>query len=221
MSSENIGLLCSRSRSQWQFKISITICLDDSFWIAEPFVSKLGMLGFLLQEGWCHTDQALCYRRVGVTLIRLCVTGGLVSHWSGFVLQEGWCHTDQALCYRRVGVTLIMLCVTGGLVSHWSGFVLQEGWCHTDQALCYRRVGVTLIMLCVTGGLVSHWSGFVLQEGWCHTDQALCYRRVGVTLVRLCVTLACHIFKKKKKVKQGKWKWWTDFKSEKRQFCKC
>ena len=43
------------------------------------------MLGFLLQEGWCHTDQALCYKRVSVTLIRLCVTGGLVSHWSGFV----------------------------------------------------------------------------------------------------------------------------------------
>ena len=39
-----IGLLCSRSRSQQNFKMSMNVCPDDIFWIAEPFTTKLGMV---------------------------------------------------------------------------------------------------------------------------------------------------------------------------------
>ena len=43
VSSENIGLLCSRSRSQMMFRISINVCLDI-FWTTELFVAKVGMV---------------------------------------------------------------------------------------------------------------------------------------------------------------------------------
>ena len=39
-----IGLLCSRSRSQQTFKMSVNVCPNDIFWIAEPFTTKLGMV---------------------------------------------------------------------------------------------------------------------------------------------------------------------------------
>ena len=39
-----IGLLCSRSRSQQSFKMSMNVCPDDIFWFAEPFTTKLGMV---------------------------------------------------------------------------------------------------------------------------------------------------------------------------------
>ena len=44
MSSENIGLLCSRSRSQPVLHLSVKVSLDDIFWIVEPFVTKPGMV---------------------------------------------------------------------------------------------------------------------------------------------------------------------------------
>ena len=40
----DIGLLCSRSKSQQNFKICINVCPDGIFWIAEPFTTKLGMV---------------------------------------------------------------------------------------------------------------------------------------------------------------------------------
>ena len=44
MSCEEIGLLCSRSRSQRSFKTLVNICPDDIFWTAEQFITKLGLL---------------------------------------------------------------------------------------------------------------------------------------------------------------------------------
>ena len=35
---------CSKSRSHQNFKMSMSVCPDDTFWIAEPFASKLGIL---------------------------------------------------------------------------------------------------------------------------------------------------------------------------------
>ena len=34
-----MGLLCSRSRSQQRFKMSVNVCTDDIFWITEHFVT--------------------------------------------------------------------------------------------------------------------------------------------------------------------------------------
>ena len=44
VSYEEIGLLCSRSRSQQNFKMSVNVCPDDIFWIAKPFITKLVMM---------------------------------------------------------------------------------------------------------------------------------------------------------------------------------
>ena len=39
-----IGLLCSRSRSQRRVRMLVNVCLDDIFWTTEQFVTKPGML---------------------------------------------------------------------------------------------------------------------------------------------------------------------------------
>ena len=80
VSSENIGLLCSRSRSQMMFRISINVCLDI-FWTTELFVAKVGMviivksqtvvpptIGCCLpdhghREGLCNQNMTVLYWR--------------------------------------------------------------------------------------------------------------------------------------------------------------
>ena len=44
MSSENVGLLCSRSMSQPRLKVSVDVSLDYILCIAEPFVTKPSMV---------------------------------------------------------------------------------------------------------------------------------------------------------------------------------
>jgi len=44
VSSENVGLLCSRSVSQPRLKVSVNVSLDDILCIAEPFVNKPSMV---------------------------------------------------------------------------------------------------------------------------------------------------------------------------------
>ena len=44
MSSENVGLLCSRSMSQPRLKVSVNVSLDDILGIAELFVTKPNMM---------------------------------------------------------------------------------------------------------------------------------------------------------------------------------
>ena len=44
VSSENVGLLCSRSMSQPRLKASVNVSLDDILRIAEPFVTKPNMV---------------------------------------------------------------------------------------------------------------------------------------------------------------------------------
>ena len=39
-----MGLLCSRSRLQQRFEMSVNVCPDDIFWIIEDFVTKFGMV---------------------------------------------------------------------------------------------------------------------------------------------------------------------------------
>ena len=46
MSSENVGLLCSRSMSQPRLKASVNVSLDDILFVhySEPFVTKPSMV---------------------------------------------------------------------------------------------------------------------------------------------------------------------------------
>ena len=53
MSSENVGLLCSRSMTQPRLKVSVNVSLDDILCIAEPFVTKPSMVRHHYQcEKW-------------------------------------------------------------------------------------------------------------------------------------------------------------------------
>ena len=51
-----MGLLCSRSRSQWRFKMSVNVCLYDIFWITVHFVTKFGMV-MRHYEPECHAEK--------------------------------------------------------------------------------------------------------------------------------------------------------------------
>ena len=53
-----IGLLCSRSRSQQHFKMSMNVCLDI-FWITEPFATKLGTV-MHHHEPDCCSKRSVC-----------------------------------------------------------------------------------------------------------------------------------------------------------------
>ena len=44
VSSETIGLLCSRSLSQPRLQVSVNVSLNNILWIAEPFVTKPSMV---------------------------------------------------------------------------------------------------------------------------------------------------------------------------------
>ena len=44
VSSENVGLLCSRSMSKTRLKVSVNVSLDDILCITEPFVTKPSMV---------------------------------------------------------------------------------------------------------------------------------------------------------------------------------
>ena len=56
MSSENVGLLCSRSVSQPRLKVSVNVSLDDTLCIAEPFVTKPISLDDLMHR-WTICNQ--------------------------------------------------------------------------------------------------------------------------------------------------------------------
>ena len=60
MSSESIGLLCSRSVSQPRLKFSVTVSLDDILWIAEPFANKPSMMIHHYKPE-CHVRKMGCY----------------------------------------------------------------------------------------------------------------------------------------------------------------
>ena len=50
-----MGLLCSRSRSQQRFKMSVNVSVDDIFWIADHLVTKFGMV-MQHHEPMCHAE---------------------------------------------------------------------------------------------------------------------------------------------------------------------
>ena len=57
---EKIGSLHSRSRSQWRFKMSMNVCLDNILWTADHFVTILGMV-MQHHEPECHGEKIVCY----------------------------------------------------------------------------------------------------------------------------------------------------------------
>ena len=53
------GLLDTRSRSQQNFKMSMNVCPDDIFQIAEPFTTKLGMVMHHYKPD-CFSKRMVC-----------------------------------------------------------------------------------------------------------------------------------------------------------------
>ena len=59
VSYEKMDLLCSRSRSQQNIKMSMNVCPDDIFWPAETFTTKLDMV-MHHHEPDCLSKQLYC-----------------------------------------------------------------------------------------------------------------------------------------------------------------
>ena len=59
--SENVGLLCLRSVSQPWLNISVSVSLDDIFWIAEPFLTKPSIVTHYTPE--CHVQKWVAVSR--------------------------------------------------------------------------------------------------------------------------------------------------------------
>ena len=91
MSSENVGLLCSRSMSQPRLKVSVNVSLDDILCIAEPFVTKPNMvrhhykparhmrkMGFYLQVKVTVTEFRFIQSNMNISIIcsELLIFGG-------------------------------------------------------------------------------------------------------------------------------------------------
>ena len=76
MSYEEIRLLCSGSKSRQNFKLSVNVCLDGIFWIAEPFTTKLGMVMHHYEPD-CLSNRLVAVFKVKVTvtniIIKLCL----------------------------------------------------------------------------------------------------------------------------------------------------
>ena len=69
MSSENVGLLCSRSMSQPRLKVSVNVSLDDILCIAEPFVTKPSMVRHHYKP-----ERHICEKWVSVFKVKVTVT---------------------------------------------------------------------------------------------------------------------------------------------------
>ena len=82
-----IGLLCSRSRSQWKFKMLMNVCPDDVFWTAKHFGTKLGIVMH-------HQEPEYCAKR-------------LVGYFQGQGHSKGT--YDQSMTVSIISFELIIL----------------------------------------------------------------------------------------------------------------
>ena len=60
LSSGKIGLLHSRPRPQWRFKMSVNVCSDGIFWTTEHFVTKLGTVMQYYEPECCAEKLVHC-----------------------------------------------------------------------------------------------------------------------------------------------------------------
>ena len=76
------GLLCLRLRSQWNFKLSMNVCLDEIFWTAEPCITNLGMV--------MHHHEPECNDKGCFTVIKIKVTvkAYVIEIWLSAVSSE-------------------------------------------------------------------------------------------------------------------------------------
>ena len=68
------GLLCSRSRSQQNFTMSLTVCPDDVFWNTGPFTSELGTVMHHFEPDYL-SKRFVCFLQVQ----GLCLLVGVLS----------------------------------------------------------------------------------------------------------------------------------------------
>ena len=85
VSSENIGVLCSRWGLQETFKISV-VCLGSVFWTAEPFVTKhvpavTAHVHSLCIAGCVFIWVFICHRQFLYLCCRKCLTSDVHNFW--------------------------------------------------------------------------------------------------------------------------------------------
>ena len=78
VSSENVGLLCSRSMSQPRLKVSVNVCLDGILCIAKSFVTKPSMVRHHYKPE-CHN---ICKKWVSTFKVKVTVTEFWFTQWN-------------------------------------------------------------------------------------------------------------------------------------------
>ena len=79
-----IESLCSRSRSQWMFKMSVNVCSVDIFWITEHFVTKLGTV-MQHHEPECRAEFVVV---VAVFNVKVTARAHMIKIWSSTIFLE-------------------------------------------------------------------------------------------------------------------------------------
>ena len=69
MSSENVGLLCSRSMSQPRIKVSVNVSLDDILCIAQPFATNPSLM-----RHHCKPERHMRKKWVSIYKVKVTVT---------------------------------------------------------------------------------------------------------------------------------------------------
>ena len=100
----DIGLLCSRSKSQQHFKMSMNVCPDNIFWIAEPFTTKLGMVIHHYEQN-CLSKNWFAVFKVKVTVMDNIIKIWLFNTLSELlILLQLNLLVGTSLCCEKIGL---------------------------------------------------------------------------------------------------------------------
>ena len=87
-----------RSRSQRRLKVSVNICLDDIFWTATYFVTRLGMM-IQQNEPECHAEQKI----FAVFKVKVTARANMIKIWLWLLyLLNCWFFGNQTLSDDRL-----------------------------------------------------------------------------------------------------------------------
>ena len=105
------GMLCSRSRSQWNLKISKNVCQDIIFWTAESFsfITKLGtVMRHHVPE--YHAKRLLAVFEVKVTFKTYIVYElYIIKLWLLLYLLNYWSFCSQSLVWWYIIISWVVL----------------------------------------------------------------------------------------------------------------
>ena len=147
-----MGLLHSRSRSQWRLKMFINVCLDDIFWITEHFVAKRGMVmqhhkPECLQKNWFTVFNVKVITRACIIKTSLFLSSKLLVRlqpnlvWQHSIISQSvlW---ENGITAFKVKVTAkvqnVSECLSGWCLLNRRTFC-YETWCSITSQMVMRK----------------------------------------------------------------------------------